>query len=264
MSPFNLPGPAFIHVLLLNKTIRLFFVLGLAAVVIPAFAYLFFFSQEIGHAPKHQLVGTCGHPTLYHIQCGFGNVSQDECHRLGCCYTSLSTCYHSLPSEHQFRLEGDWQDGAQLTPTRNLTPYLKSSVPKIRAHLGIVSQTRLQLSLTTVSAESTREQLPTEQINVIETDELQARVYSPTFFVEVKRKSNDEIVFSTARGPLVVSEGFFEWTLHLGVDILFGLGEAVLEPGRKYLLLNNQNVSAVPVVMGYSEYEDKLTGWWFN
>nr|XP_029720569.1 lysosomal alpha-glucosidase-like isoform X2 [Aedes albopictus] len=258
-------GPAFIHVLLLNKTIRLFVVLGLAAIVIPAFAYLFFFSQEIGHAPKQQLVGTCGHPTLYHIQCGFTNISQNECHRLGCCYTSLSTCYHSLPSEHQFRLDGgEWHDGAQLSPTRNLTPYLKSSVPKIRAHLTAVNGTRLQLSLSTVSEETPRQHPTEQQINLIETDQLQARVYSPTFFVEVKRKSNAEIVFSTARGPLVVSEGFLEWTLHLGVDILFGLGEAVLEPGRKYLLLNNQNASAVPVVMGYNMKTNQFNGVLFN
>lgn len=251
--PSSFSGPAFIHVLLLNKTLRLFVILGLAAIVIPAFAYLFFFSQEIGHAPKQQLVGTCGHPTLYHIQCGFRNISQDECHRLGCCFTSLSTCYHSLPSEHQYQLDGDWFSGAFLTPARNLTPYLTTALPKVQVHLNVVELTRIQLSLTTVPEETTRQQT-SRQINIVDTDELQARIYSPTFFVEVKRKSNEEIIFSTARGPLVVTEGFIEWTLHLGVDILFGLGEAVLEPGRKYLLLNNQNASAVPAVMGYSEY----------
>ncbi|XP_065094866.1 lysosomal alpha-glucosidase-like [Ochlerotatus camptorhynchus] len=252
-------SPAFIHVLLLNKTLRLFVILGLAAIVIPAFAYLFFFSQEIGHAPKQQLVGTCGHPTLYHIQCGFSHIPQHECHRLGCCFTSLSTCYHSLPSEHQYQLDGDWFDGAFLAPTRNLTPYLTTPVPKIQVHLNVLQLTRIQLSLTTVPQEAARQQ-SRGQINILETDELQARIYSPTFFVEVKRKSNEEIIFSTARGPLVVTEGFIEWTLHLGVDILFGLGEALLEPGRKYLLLNNQNASAVPVVMGYNMKTNQFNG----
>lgn len=251
--------PAFIHVLLLNKTLRLFVILGLAAIVIPAFAYLFFFSQEIGHAPKQQLMGTCGHPTLYHIQCGFRNISQDECHRLGCCFTSLSTCYHSLPSEHQYQLDGDWFNGAFLTPARNLTPYLTTAAPKIQVHLNVLQLTRIQLSLSTVPEETTRQQT-SRQINIVDTDELQARIYSPTFFVEVKRKSNEEIIFSTARGPLVVTEGFIEWTLHLGVDLLFGLGEAVLEPGRKYLLLNNQNASAVPAIMGYNMKTNQFNG----
>ncbi|XP_058817765.1 lysosomal alpha-glucosidase-like [Topomyia yanbarensis] len=252
--------PAFIHVLLLNKTLRLFFILGAAAVVIPAFAYLFFFSQEIGHEPKQQLVGTCGHPTLYHIQCGFVNISKEECHFLGCCYTSLATCYHSLPSEYQYQLEEEWYEGAILTPSRNFTPYRKSSTAKIQVHLSVLQKSRLQLTLNTVRQDNSRQQSGTQPISTIETDVLQAQIYAPTFFVEVKRKSNEEIIFSTARGPLVVTDDFIEWTLHLGVDILFGLGQAVLETGKKYMLLNNQNSSSVPVIMGYNSKTNQFNG----
>ncbi|XP_053690769.1 lysosomal alpha-glucosidase-like [Sabethes cyaneus] len=256
--------PACIHVLLLNKTIRLFFVLGIAAVVIPAFAYLFFFSQEIGHAPKQQLVGTCGHPTLYHIQCGFVNISQEECHYLDCCYTSLATCYHTLPSEYQYRLdEGDWYDGAILTPTQNKTPYYLPPSSKIQIKLTVLEQTRIQLSLDVIR-DGVSQPDSTQSQNTVETAELQAQIYAPTFFVEVKRKANEEIIFSSARGPLVVTDSFLEWTLYLGVDILFGLGEAVLEPGRKYLLLNNQNSSTVPVIMGYNAKTNQFNGIVFN
>ncbi|XP_055638248.1 lysosomal alpha-glucosidase-like [Toxorhynchites rutilus septentrionalis] len=251
--------PAFIHVLLLNKTLRLFIILGIATVVIPALAYLYFFSQEIFHEPKQAIVGTCGHPTLYHIQCGFANISQDQCHNLGCCYTSY-TCYHSLPSEYQYRCESDWHNGVSLTPTRNLTPYDKDPLQKIQIHLNIVQQTRLQLTLVAVPQDTAQHQINAETINTVETDELEARIYSPTFFIEVQRKQNKEIIFSTARGPLIVTKDFFEWTLHLGVDILFGLGEAMLVPGKKYLLLNNQNVSAIPVVMGYNIKTNQFNG----
>lgn len=251
----NIPEPAFIHVLLLNKTLRLFIILGLATVVIPAFAYLYFFSQEIYHEPRQALVGTCGHPTLYHIQCGFINISQDQCHNLGCCYTSSSICYHSLPSEYQYQCESGWHNGVSLTPTRNSTPYEKDPLPKIQINLNVLQQSRLQLLLAAVPLDAAQHELNTEAIDTLETDELEARIYSPTFFIEVHRKHNKEIIFSSARGPLLVTKDFFEWTLHLGVDILFGLGEAVLVPGKKYLLLNNQNVSAIPVVMGYSEYD---------
>ncbi|KAL1380450.1 hypothetical protein pipiens_014191 [Culex pipiens pipiens] len=246
--------PAFIHVLLLNKTIRLFFVLGVAAIVIPAFAYLFFFSQEIGHAPRQLLTGTCGHPTLYHIQCGFPNSTKEECHNLGCCYTSLSTCYHSLPSEHQYQsVQSEWRNGTLLTPTRNQTPYHKPASPKIFIHLKVLNQSRIQLTLDTTANQP--DTTSTDQpISTVNAGDLQAKIYSPTFFVEVSNVTAGEIIFSSARGPLIVTENFFEWTLHLGVDSMFGLGEAVLEPGRKYLLFNSQNASAVPAVMGYSEY----------
>ncbi|XP_058455187.1 lysosomal alpha-glucosidase-like isoform X2 [Malaya genurostris] len=216
--------------------------------------------KEIGHEPKQQLMGTCGHPTLYHIQCGFVNISKEECHFLGCCYTSLATCYHSLPSEYQYQLEDEWFDGAMLTPSRNLTPYHKPSTGKIRVHLGVAQNTRLQLSLDTVSQDKAQQQSNANPISIIETDTLQAQIYSPTFFVEVKRKVNNEIIFSTARGPLVVTNDFIEWTLHLGVDILFGLGYAVLETGKKYMLLNNQNSSSVPVIMGYNSKTNQFNG----
>uniref|UniRef100_A0A8D8F4U0 Lysosomal alpha-glucosidase n=1 Tax=Culex pipiens TaxID=7175 RepID=A0A8D8F4U0_CULPI len=252
--------PAFIHVLLLNKTIRLFFVLGVAAIVIPAFAYLFFFSQEIGHAPRQLLTGTCGHPTLYHIQCGFPNSTKEECHNLGCCYTSLSTCYHSLPSEHQYQsVQSEWRNGTLLTPTRNQTPYHKPASPKIFIHLKVLNQSRIQLTLDTTAnqPDTTSSDQP---ISTVSAGDLQAKIYSPTFFVEVSNVTAGEIIFSTARGPLIVTENFFEWTLHLGVDSMFGLGEAVLEPGRKYLLFNSQNASAVPAVMGYNLQSQQYNG----
>ncbi|EDS28713.1 neutral alpha-glucosidase ab [Culex quinquefasciatus] len=218
------------------------------------------FDKKIGHAPRQLLTGTCGHPTLYHIQCGFPNSTKEECHNLGCCYTSLSTCYHSLPSEHQYQsVQSEWRNGTLLTPTRNQTPYHKPASPKIFIHLRVLNQSRIQLTLDTTAnqPDTTSSDQPISTVNA---GDLQAKIYSPTFFVEVSNVTAGEIIFSTARGPLVVTENFFEWTLHLGVDSMFGLGEAVLEPGRKYLLFNSQNASAVPAVMGYNLQSQQYNG----
>uniref|UniRef100_A0A182MTI5 P-type domain-containing protein n=1 Tax=Anopheles culicifacies TaxID=139723 RepID=A0A182MTI5_9DIPT len=251
--------PAFIHILLLNKTIRLFVVLGLASVVIPAFAYLFFFSKEIGHGTKRDIIGTCGHPTLYHIPCGYpSNLTQNECHLLGCCYTSLATCYHSLPSEHQYIIGSDWTTGepAILTPYRPVTPYEKSALQEVRFDVSVTEDTGGRFRFLLSKMDASGQPPPSTMTSTkLETADLQVQVYSPTFFIEVKRKIDQEVIFSTARGPLVVTEEFVEWTLHLGADILFGLGRAYLEPGTKYLLLNNQNATAVPIIMGYSKYK---------
>uniref|UniRef100_A0A182NQF0 P-type domain-containing protein n=1 Tax=Anopheles dirus TaxID=7168 RepID=A0A182NQF0_9DIPT len=256
--------PALIHILLLNKTIRLFVVLGLASVVIPAFAYLFFFSKEIGHGSKRDIIGTCGHPTLYHIPCGFpSNLTQTECHLLGCCYTSLATCYHSLPSEHQCIIGNDWTPGAPaiLSPYRAVTPYGKSALQEVRFDVSVTEDEggRFQFKLSKVNA--------SKELSAsvgLETADLQVQVYSPTFFIEVKRKIDQEVIFSTARGPLVVTDDFIEWTLHLGADFLFGLGRAYLEPGTKYLLLNDQNSTAIPIVMGYNAKLKLFNGLMFN
>ncbi|XP_050068566.1 lysosomal alpha-glucosidase-like [Anopheles maculipalpis] len=260
--------PALIHVLLLNKTIRLFVVLGLASVVVPAFAYLFFFSKEIGHGTKLDILGTCGHPTLYHIPCGYPyNLTQDECHRLGCCYTSLATCYHSLPSEHQYIIGSDWTIGepAILTAYRPVTPYEKAAIQEVRFDVSVTEDTggRFRFLLSKMEGNQQPPQSSSSSVTM-ETADLKVQIYSPTFFIEVKRKIDQEVIFSTARGPLIVMENFIEWTLHLGADILFGLGRAYLEPGTKYLLLNNQNTSAVPIVMGYNTKLKSFNGLMFN
>uniref|UniRef100_A0A182R4X0 P-type domain-containing protein n=1 Tax=Anopheles funestus TaxID=62324 RepID=A0A182R4X0_ANOFN len=260
--------PAFIHILLLNKTIRLFVVLGLASVVIPAFAYLFFFSKEIGHGNKRDIIGTCGHPTLYHIPCGYPyNLTRNECHLMGCCYTSLATCYHSLPSEHQYIIGSDWATGepAILTPHRLVTPYEKSALKEVRFDVSVTEDTGGRFRFLLSKMDENQEPPPaTIASTKLETADLQVQVYSPTFFIEVKRKIDHEVIFSTARGPLVVTDNFIEWTLHLGADILFGLGRAYLEPGTKYLLLNNQNTSAVPIIMGYNLKLKLFNGLMFN
>ncbi|XP_049537383.1 lysosomal alpha-glucosidase-like [Anopheles darlingi] len=258
--------PAFIHVLLLNKTIRLFVVLGVGSVIIPVFAYLFFFSKEIGHGSKRDIIGTCGHPTLYHVPCGRNNLSETECHQLGCCYTTLATCYHSLPSEHQLIIGDDWIPGtpAILSPLRSGTPYVEAALPEVRFDVIIPEDGSGRMSFLLSKANnisSARNQIPTK---VMETRDLAVHVYSPTFFIEVKRKIDEEVIFSTARGPLIVTENFIEWTLHLGADILFGLGSAYLEPGRKHLLLNNLNTSATPIVMGYNAKLKLFNGVIFN
>ncbi|XP_040156395.1 lysosomal alpha-glucosidase-like [Anopheles arabiensis] len=260
--------PALIHILLLNKTIRLFVVLALASVVIPAFAYLFFFSKEIGHGGKRDIIGTCGHPTLYHIPCGYpSNLTQDECHLLGCCYTSLATCYHSLPSEHQYIIGSEWSVGepAILSPYRPVTSYDKAALREVRFDVSVTEETggRFRFLLSKINA--TQDAPMSSKVSLgLETADLQVQVYSPTFFIEVKRKIDQEVIFSTARGPLVVTEDFLEWTLHLGADILFGLGRAYLEPGSKYLLLNTQNSSTVPIVMGYNAKLKLFNGLMFN
>uniref|UniRef100_A0A182PGW2 P-type domain-containing protein n=1 Tax=Anopheles epiroticus TaxID=199890 RepID=A0A182PGW2_9DIPT len=259
--------PALIHILLLNKTIRLFVVLALASVVIPAFAYLFFFSREIGHGNKRDIIGTCGHPTLYHIPCGYpSNLTQDECHSLGCCYTSLATCYHSLPSEHQYIIGSEWSTGAPavLTPYRPLTPYERPALREVRFDVTVTEDSGGRFRFLLSKMNTSQEALTDRPTIGLETADLQVQVYSPTFFIEVKRKENQEVIFSTARGPLVVTDEFLEWTLHLGADILFGLGRAYLEPGTKYLLLNTQNSSAVPIVMGYNSKLRLFNGLLFN
>lgn len=84
--------------------------------------------------------------------------------------------------------------------------------------------------------------------------EYSVKVFSPTIYVEIIRQSNNQLLFSTARGPLIVSDKYFEWSIFLNVDYLIGLGQQFLLEGQTYLLFNNEVNSTVPFIMGYSEY----------
>jgi hypothetical protein len=74
-------------------------------------------------------------------------------------------------------------------------------------------------------------------------------------FVEAFRQDNNKtMIFSSARGPLIFSQDYFEWSVYLNHEILFGLGRTKLEAGDKILLFNNKNQFALPFLMAYSEY----------
>ena len=79
-------------------------------------------------------------------------------------------------------------------------------------------------------------------------------IYSPETFLEIRRKSNNKTVLSTARGPLIASQGYFEWTIYLNAKLLLGMDEIILQEGVK-LLINNEQTSPIPYIIGYGEFK---------
>lgn len=78
------------------------------------------------------------------------------------------------------------------------------------------------------------------------------RIYSPEMFIEIKRKSNNKTLLSSARGPLIAGENYFEWSVYLGSVELMGFDELVLKEGQR-ILINNEQSSVVPYVLAYGE-----------
>jgi hypothetical protein len=75
--------------------------------------------------------------------------------------------------------------------------------------------------------------------------------FSPEMFVEVKRRSDGKNILGTSRGALIVSEGYFEWSFHLGNSedvILMGFGELELKPGQILLIS-----SIIPFVIAFGK-----------
>lgn len=78
------------------------------------------------------------------------------------------------------------------------------------------------------------------------------KIYSPEMFIEINRKSNNKTLLSSARGPLIASEDYFEWSVYLSSDELMGFDELALKEGQR-ILINNEYSSVVPYVLAYGE-----------
>lgn len=81
------------------------------------------------------------------------------------------------------------------------------------------------------------------------------KVFKPEFFIEVKRKLDNRTIFSTARGALIASEDYFEWSFHLGtgIQLIAGFDELYVRAGRK-ILINNGHSSVMPYVVGFGKW----------
>lgn len=70
-SFFILPGPSIIHVILLNRTLRILCLLGIFCTLIPIADYFYFYSSQIvEHQTDDSGSSICSHYPIYQIPCG--------------------------------------------------------------------------------------------------------------------------------------------------------------------------------------------------
>lgn len=239
-----------IHFLLLNRTLRILFVMTLLAVVTPCLIYVFVYSKRIQTAVYNQDIGTCVHNTDYHVPCGPINMTQRACLNTFCCFSQTNGCYHSLPSRHLYKVdEGAWKPEKVLRPVVPRTPRGLSATPALRFSLTEVSDSKLSIFVwnPSVVSDPANENLSPAKL-------YDQKVY-PRGVIEVKRVTEPfETIFTTSRGPLIVSDNYFEWNVFLGSRFLYGLEEGELSPGYKKTLINTEISNTVPFIMAFSEY----------
>jgi hypothetical protein len=76
------------------------------------------------------------------------------------------------------------------------------------------------------------------------------KVFSPEMFIEIKRRADNKTLLSSARGALIASESYFEWSIHLNSIELMGFDDLYLKEGHR-ILINNEHSSVVPYVMAF-------------
>uniref|UniRef100_A0A336MV71 CSON007261 protein n=1 Tax=Culicoides sonorensis TaxID=179676 RepID=A0A336MV71_CULSO len=66
----DLLNTAWIHKILLNRTIRVVILTAVIAICLPTFVYMIFYSRELNPTNYKQEYGTCGYYDIYHLPCG--------------------------------------------------------------------------------------------------------------------------------------------------------------------------------------------------
>ncbi|KAG5669981.1 hypothetical protein PVAND_000270 [Polypedilum vanderplanki] len=243
--------PSIIHVIFLNRTLRILCALGVFSMLIPILDYFYFYSTE---ADEYKIddSGICSHYPIYQISCGSENISETECIENDCCYSKTFGCYHFLPSKYQLIAERHWNDGSelQLVPTKEFSPIKTKTFPIMKFDIEKVSEEILTLILWNPSLELRIRKNDKKTNSSYKYD---IKVFSsPELFIEVRRKIDNQSILSTTRGALIASENYFEWSVHLGSgDIkLMGFDTTDLRDGQR-ILINNAYSSVIPYVVAY-------------
>jgi hypothetical protein len=141
--------------------------------------------------------------------------SQSECLDVGCCWNLTSNaCHHSLPARHNYRLlEAD-----ALTPRLQRSPLGRPPLT-LRVQAGALSPTHALVHLSTAN--------DTDLTFVNDGARVEVEVVrGQSFYVTLWRKEDGnrtDVLYSTNHGPLVATDGFWEWSLQYSEDaVLLG------------------------------------------
>lgn len=156
-----------------------------------------------------------------------------------------------MPSKYQYRIETSkpWSSSEFLVPTKAFSPLKTKSFARLKLDL----QHNTADTLTIIAWNPDKISLEDAGLNEQPPNSAYTfSVFSPEAFVEVKRRIDNKTILSTARGPLIASDDYFEWSFYLNSAELMGFDELYLKEGQR-ILINNEYSSVVPYVLAFGE-----------
>jgi len=153
----------------------------------------------------------------------------------------------------KLKSERPWSIDEEFVPTKDVSPLKTVMYESMKLDIVEESDEILSIMLWNPSLMSYN---VTKSLNSFNNNSNYSwKVFSPELFIEVKRKINNETIFSTTRGALIVSENYFEWSVFLGSNDLqlMGFDTTDLKEGHR-ILINNVHSSVIPYVVAYGMY----------
>lgn len=187
---------------------------------------------------------TCLVENGFRVPCGVVNISSDACNRVRCCFDILTDeCFHYLPSKYNY---GGSVDSS--SPSEDETPYEEDMLKNLKISVFEQDENRLQITIHDPSE--------THETNKLDSKNYQVDIKSDPVFIEVRRKDEKTRVLTTEFGPLIASKTYWEWTVDLNPEYLYGLSQLLIpynETITKVIYKNKVDAFTTPRFMSYSQ-----------
>lgn len=232
---------------LLNRESKVAIVIILVAFVAPLLIYHFVFANTLDSSTSDNYsFGSCLIARSLRIDCGYGNVTEAECHPQ-CCYDFHNfRCFHRFRSRFSYILEEPWTEESVLRRRIPTEPF---------SHTPIVEE--LKISVNEISTSHLSFTLYDANItNHIEGAKLEDKLYDYNIideeaFIEVW--SAQGLIFSTIRGPLIAANNIWEISFKLTNETMYGLGEIPLKSNVvKIIYSHKDRPDAIPLIFAKS------------
>lgn len=222
------------------------FFLIIFSVTIPVL--IFFILFHIGYSAKEQR-HTCLVESSYRVSCGKPNITAEGCAVVQCCFDEeTEQCFHYVPSLYYYRSAGDSEMIGYYYASRDKTPFDSSSIDTLAVSVVEIDENKLRVVLH-------RSNISVETNRMKSTKSYDVKIYDEDYlYVQVTRENTEDVLFTTHKGPLIASAGYWEWTFQLTTDKLFGLGEMNFKENTTYtkvIYKNKDDHNTLPIFMAY-------------
>ncbi|XP_075979361.1 uncharacterized protein LOC142978710 [Anticarsia gemmatalis] len=231
--------------ILLNRPLKVIIALIITAIIVPVLIYQLHFISNLDLPPSDGFsFGSCLIARESRLPCGYGDVTQDQCHP-ECCYDlSNDACFHRFPSRFSYILNGNWTEDTIMNPRINTVPYgLQRSFTNIRLSIDEVSETHLSLTF-----------YKSDEPIIGRKIEEKAYAYNISEGeLNVIVNSTRGNIFNTARGPFIASNDIWEMAFKITDESMYGLGEIPLKEDTVKVIYNHRGgMSSIPLIFAKS------------
>ncbi|XP_056637318.1 lysosomal alpha-glucosidase-like [Diorhabda sublineata] len=188
---------------------------------------------------------TCFVNGKFRVPCGKVNISESQCVNLGCCHDKpTQQCYHYLPSKYSYDLKG-----SAYVASRSFSPFNTKTVPKMTITIHENTTDRVNIIL--------HQENNKMEENILHKKNYIVKMTKEKLMVEIFRPNGD-LLLSTAKGPIIASENYWEWNVYLTNDHLFGIDRTLIKVKdnstyTKIFYKNQNDHTSTPILWAYNK-----------